>query len=217
MVRAALAEFASSGWMAHVMARDSWWTTPDGRLLPVRRQHAPDAFVETFIRTRQFIGDGITLYRTLLLADNFDVSTFMDRYHEFGLFWTSCLSTAMTFKPRRSYQTRHPMPVVGNRYVVEVENVSQEEIDLVATVGCRLANPVLDEVRLKPGIMKRARRVFLACDFDEDARWRSTPPVPGIAPLPEGPGFSENLRLLEEMEARLRDEGRRHMGQARST
>lgn len=93
------------------------------------------------------------------------------------------------------------MPELGIPYVIRVDDVAMEGIDWIATIGCRLTNPTLSEVRLKPGILKIAFGISRAWGFD-DRPVCSTPPVPGILPVAEGPGFIENFAALNVAEGK---------------
>jgi hypothetical protein len=194
-IRAELHDFVHSGWMDYVVRAGGWWYTADGGLKSIRRNNVPIAFQETKLALLNDLVKSPTLYRSLLLAEDYDLSTLLNVPYDFGRYWTNDSSTAHQYRPRRRYQTAHPMPDVGIPYVVRVDDISIEDIDWVATIGCQLTNPTLNEVRLKPGLLKVASSITRAWGF-ADTRVRSTPPVPGILPVAEGPGFIENFAAL---------------------
>lgn len=198
-VRAELDDFVRSGWMDYVLRAEGWWYTDDGVLKSIRRSNAPIAFQET---RRMLLNDLLqspTLYRTLLLAEDFDHGALLNVLYDFGRYWTNDCSVAHEYRPRRCYQTDYIMPELGIPYVVRVDGVAMDDIDWIATIGCRLTNPTLNEVRLKPGQLKIASSISRAWGF-ADRTVRSTPPVPGILPVAEGPGFIENLAALNVAE-----------------
>jgi hypothetical protein len=194
-----LDEFIHSGWMGYVLRREARWFNVDGVLKFVRRSNAPVAFQEVRLALHKDFLKSPALYRTLLLSEDFDHTTLMTGVHDFGRYWTSEVSVAHEYRPRRSYQRDHPMPEVGVPYVVRINDVKPDDVDWIATVGCQLTNPELNEVRLKPGMQKIATSISRAWGFDQAVR--STPPVPGILPVPEGPGFIENFAALNGQKA----------------
>lgn len=200
-VRTELDEFVRSGWMDYVLRADGWWYTPDGVLKSIRRSNAPIAFQETRLALLDDLLKSPTLYRTLLLAEDYDRAALLNVPYDFGRYWTNDRSVAHEYRPRRCYQTDHIMPELGIPYVVCVDDVAMDDIDWIATIGCRLTNPTLNEVRLKPGQLKIASSISRAWGFD-DRTIRSTPPVPGILPVAEGPGFIENLAALNVAEGK---------------
>jgi hypothetical protein len=205
LIRSEINEFVRFGWMEHVLSRESWWDAQDGKLKIVRRQNIAVAYnaVRRQIH-RELIEQRVSIYRALLLPVDFDVASLLDHEQDFGIFWTSCSETASFYKPRRNYQSKHPMPEEGLVRVVKVDAVGIEDVDWVATTGCRLSNPTLSEVRLVAGTKKQASNVFdslCGTHFDglgpsQPSLIRSTPPVAGIVPVPEGPGFLKNFRAL---------------------
>jgi hypothetical protein len=206
IIRREIDEFARSGWMSHVLDSESWFDEPDGKLTVVRKQNVAAAY--DIIRRqvyRNLIERQAHLYRALLLPIHFDIDTLFQGEQDFGAFWTSCSEVASFYRPRRNYQTTHQMPEAGFARIIEIDAVEPEDVDWVATVGCRLGNPCLNEVRLVPGTKKRAVQVFTSLygSNDDDRKQsngpiliRATPPVRGIIPIPEGPGFLENFRML---------------------
>lgn len=199
-IRSEIDQFSASGWMRYVIECESWWTPKGGGLARVRRQTAAHAYSETRQALHEQFVKSPFLYRTLLLAAEFDRSSLTDSDQDYGRFWTSCPGVATDYIPRRCYQTKHPMPEVGTPWVVKIGPVSSENIDWIATVGCQLSNPGLSEVRLKPDVKMRAIQLFPTYDDDGLRLLRSTPPVAGIMPIPEGPGFPENFKLLNQAE-----------------
>jgi hypothetical protein len=193
--------FVRTGWMAYVLQVGGWWVD-NGCLNPIRRNNLPEAYQQI----RQVVFDDLlqsrTLYRTLLLPEDFDPGSMLSSARYFGRYWTDDPGVAHEYRPRRCYQTDHPMPDKGVVYVVCVKGVVPNDIDWIATVGCRLTNPTLSEVRLKPGTQVMATSISRAWGFD-DQLIASTPPCVGIAPVAEGPGFIENLAALNSAE-RLR-------------
>ena len=194
LLRSELDEFIRSGWMGYVLQVGGWWES-DGRLKPIRKSNLHEAYYQT----RQELLEGLvrsgTLYRTLLLPKDFDAGAMLSAPSYFGRYWTDNQSVAHEYKPRRCYQAEHPMPQKGIVYVVRVDTVVTADIDWIATVGCRLTNPILNEVRLKPGTLKMATSISRAWGFDEELV-AATPSVVGITPMAEGPGFVENLAAL---------------------
>lgn len=201
-IRVELNEFVRSGWMDYVLLAGGWWHTADGVLKSTRRNNMPIAFQETRLALLDDLMKSSTLYRTLLLTEDYDLSTLRTVPYEFGRYWTNDSSIAHEYRPRRCYQTDHPMPDVGIPYVVRLDDVSMSDIDWVATTGCRLTNPSLKEVRLRPRLLKGASSISRAWGFD-DMPVRSTPPVPGIFPVAEGPGFIENIAALNLVEGSM--------------
>ncbi|TLX17194.1 hypothetical protein [Rhizobium sp. MHM7A] len=181
--------------MDYVLRADGWWYTGDGALKSIRRSNAPIAFQETRLLLRDDLLKSPTLYRSLLLAKDYDYAALLNVPYDFGRYWTNDCSVAHEYRPRRCYQTDHPMPETGIPYVVRIDDVAMDDVDWIATIGCRLTNPTLNEVRLKPGLSKIASSISRAWGFD-DRTVRSTPPVPGILPVAEGPGFLENFTAL---------------------
>jgi hypothetical protein len=209
IIRREIDEFARSGWMNHVLDCDSWFDDPDGKLTVVRKQNVAAAYA--IIRRqlhRTLIERRAHLYRALLLPIHFDIDTLFQGEQDFGVFWTSCGDTASYYRPRRNYQSKHQMPEAGFARVVEIDAVAPKDIDWVATVGCRLGNPPLSEVRLVPGTRKKALQVSTSCygtdevsDGSGPVLIQATPPVAGVIPIPEGPGFLVNFRMLCNAEA----------------
>ncbi len=201
LIRLELDEFIRSGWMDYVLRVGGWWDS-DGCLKSIRRSNLPEAYQQT----RQAVFDDLlksrTLYRTLLLREDFDLRTMLGSARYFGRYWTDEAGIAHEYRPRRCYQNDHPMPEIGVAHVVCVETVAPEDIDWIATVGCRLTNPTLREVRLKPDTLKVASSISRAWGFD-DQLIASTPVVPGVMPVAEGPGFIKSLEALNSVE-RLR-------------
>lgn len=197
-VRLELDEFIRSGWMDYVLRVGGWWNS-DGCLKSIRRSNLPEAYQQT----RQAAFGGLyrsrTLYRTLLLPEDFDPRTMLGSAHCFGRYWTDEPGIAHEYRPRRCYQDDHTMPEKGVAYVVCVDTFAPEDVDWIGTVGCRLTNPTLSEVRLKPGTVKVASSISRAWGFD-DQLIASTPAVTGIMPVAEGPGFIENLAALNSLE-----------------
>jgi hypothetical protein len=197
-VRWELDEFIRSGWWDYVLRANGWWDN-NGVLKPIRRSNLPTAYQQTRLAAFDDLVASPVLYRTLLLAEDSDPNTLLNTPHHFGRYWTNDPCVAHEYRPRRCYQTDHSMPVVGIVYVVRVDSFVPEDIDWIATVGCRLTNPTLSEVRLKSGVVKTATSISKAWGFD-DQLVASTPPLAGIVPVAEGPGFIENLAALNSME-----------------
>ncbi len=203
-IRAEIDEFSRSGWMDHVLSADSYWIDPvSDRLRKIRRQNVAAAYRDVRLRLHADLTvRSARLYRTLLFPVDFDVSSLLGTEQDFGRFWTSEIDVALNYTPRRCYQSRHPMPAKGFGTVIVIDNARPDEISWVETVGCQLGNHGLSEVRLLPGTMKRATGTYAtlhgqnARDDDSSRVICSKPPVPGIVPIPEGPGFLENFRKL---------------------
>lgn len=201
LLRLELDEFIRSGWMDYVLRVGGWWDS-DGCLKPIRRGNLPEAYQHTRQAAFDDLLQSRTLYRTLLLPEDFDPGTMLGSAHYFGRYWTDEPGIAHEYRPRRCYQKDHSMPDTGVAYVVCVDTVVPEDIDWIATVGCRLTNPTLSEVRLKPEALKVASSISRAWGFG-DQLIASTPPVAGIEPVAEGPGFIENLAALNSVERLL--------------
>lgn len=198
--RAEIDHFIATGWMDYVLARDSWWYTDDDKLKIVRRQNIATAYTLTRNRLHLNLTQGKFLYRALLLSDNFDLNSLRAGLQDFGLFWTCSRECAEQYIPRRCYQTRHPMPAQGFVHVVQIA-ASPDDIDWTATVGCHLSNPCLEEFRLLPGTLKQAVSAYRSNNSEQGSTLiQATQPVPGIMPIPEGPGFIENFKSLNAFE-----------------
>lgn len=197
-LRSELDEFVRTGWMDYVVRAGGWWDTPEGKLKQVRRNSIPAAYYSTRLQLEKELCRTNTLYRTLLLSEDFDLTVMLDQPYDFGLFWTNDISVAHSYRPRRCYQTEHIMPVAGIPCVVAVNDIQPTDIDWISSVGCRLTNPTLCEFRMRSGTKKIASSVRPAWRDDDTLLVTSTPPVDGIWPVPEGPGFIENFALLNK-------------------
>ncbi len=197
-LRQELTSFYTTGWSDYVLKAGGWWFEGD-KLKTLRRQNLPQAFNTLRLRICTEISSSNSLLRTLLLPDVATGEQLKGVRQDFGIFWTLDRGVAFDFKPRRCYQDHHPMPDKGEIFIVEISDIKNDDIDWVATVGCQITNPMLREIRLKPGILKAATHVFHVSN-PEGELTRSIPAHPYVKPVPEGPGFLDNFRALNQID-----------------
>jgi hypothetical protein len=187
----------SKGWLDHVLSGVRWWFDAHGEMRPIRRQNFWQAYVDMRMQIADKLKTGRTLHRTLLLADDFNVATLTETSQDYGVFWTLSRDVADYYHPRRFYQCDHPMPVSGYPYVVTINDVLEDEVDWVASVCCQLGNPQLEEIRLRRGVQKKAIQVQRG--FAGEGRTIRSARMPTLSPaIPEGPGFIDNFRWLNQ-------------------